>query len=234
MPKLLSERDTNPKVAKNNKLGWATAVMHLSPSDTSGVMNVCPKASAGCREACLHWAGHQFSVKYRARVARTVFFHEDRAGFLAQLEREIAAHVRWAEAHDLHPAVRLNGTSDLTWEKIAPSLFSIFTDVQFYDYTKMLNRLRGDLPVNYHLTFSLSEDNEDEALEALARGFNVAAVFEHVPETFLGRPVIDGDEHDFRPADPEGVIVGLKVKGVRGRADETGFVNRERGLPIAA
>jgi hypothetical protein len=35
--------------------------------------------------------------------------------------------------------------------------------------------------------------------------------------------VIDGDEHDYRPADDKGVIVGLRAKG-KAIKDKSGFV----------
>jgi len=54
-------------------------------------------------------------------------------------------------------------------------------DVQFYDYTKSTRRAIahafGDMPANYHLTFSRSECNDRDALNVLARGGNVAVVF---------------------------------------------------------
>jgi hypothetical protein len=58
---------------------------------------------------------------------------------------------------------------------------------------------------------------------ALSNGMNVAAVFHKVPETYLGRTVINGDETDLRFLDPKGVIVGLKAKG-KAKKDTTGFV----------
>lgn len=56
-----------------------------------------------------------------------------------------------------------------------------------------------------------------------AAGMNVAAVFKEVPFTYMGRPVINGDETDLRFLDPKGVIVGLKAKG-KAKKDTTGFV----------
>jgi hypothetical protein len=44
-----------------------------------------------------------------------------------------------------------------------------------------------------------------------------------LPETYLGRPVIDGDEHDLRFLDPSGVVVGLRAKG-KARKQRGGFV----------
>jgi hypothetical protein len=97
----------------------------------------------------------------------------------------------------------------------------MFPSVQFYDYTKLANRKA--LPANYHLTFSLAENNEVQAFAALANGLNVAAVFRKVPAVFMGAAVVDGDETDLRFLDPKGVIVGLKAKG-KAKRDTTGFV----------
>jgi hypothetical protein len=98
----------------------------------------------------------------------------------------------------------------------------MFPDVQFYDYTKINNRKVSHIP-NYHLTFSKADGNDMDVRIALSNGMNVAAVFHKVPETYLGRQVIDGDETDLRFLDPKGVIVGLKAKG-KAKKDTTGFV----------
>ena len=52
-------------------------------------------------------------------------------------------------------------------------------------------------------------------------------VFDRRPEQWYGWPVINGDEHDLRFLDPEGVIVGLTAKG-RAKQDKTGFVVHAR------
>lgn len=105
---------------------------------------------------------------------------------------------------------------------------ALFPDVQFYDYTKLANR--RNVPANYHLTFSLADGNMAQALQALANGFNVAAVFRDVETRahymagqFLGYPVIDGDETDLRFLDQKNSIVGLYAKGAAKR-DTSGFV----------
>lgn len=128
--------------------------------------------------------------------------------------------------------MRLNGTSDVAWEKKSGfrDLFERFADVQFYDYTKVASRVVRDgrqvpLPKNYHLTFSLSESNAREAEQVIrSTNVNVAVVFDvrlgrgerepdPMPKTWGGRRVIDGDLHDLRFRDPPGVIVGLRAKG---------------------
>lgn len=231
MTQLLSHFDSNPKVAKNTKLGWGTAVLHLAPANMSG-FQVCSKRSPGCEAACLHFAGgdHLMPLKNRSRIAKTRFFFARRAEFMAQLLKEIKAHVRKMERLGLKPAVRLNATSDIPWERVRcgdhPNIMSALPDVLFYDYTALPNR---SVPANYHLTFSLKETNEGDSRIALGMGMNLAVVFPtaELPTEFWGLPVIDGDENDFRPGDPTPCIVGLKAKGKKGINDTSGFVMRE-------
>lgn len=245
---LLSAIDANPKVAKNGKLGILTSVLHLAPGDMSG-HEVCPKRSPGCSAACLHFAGSPayLTNKTQARIKKTKLFFADRNIFLNILALEMAEHIKIADKKNMEPAFRLNGTSDIVWERKkfilwpetvaaltkigvpfnrdAIVITDLFPTVSYYDYTAIAGRV---VPDNYHLTFSLKEQNMNDTLAEIARGLNVAAVFPvgQIPASFLGLPVIDGDEHDYRPADPQGCVVGLKVKGLKGRADDTGFVYR--------
>lgn len=225
---------SNPKVEKGTKRGYATAIMHLSPSDRSG-LQTCPKASRLCRAACLNTAGRggifakgeADNTIQRKRRLRTHWFFARRAEFMAQLDREIQSHVRKATRKGLVPCVRLNGTSDIRWETIldedGKTVFDRHPDVQFYDYTKIPGRDLG-IP-NYHLTFSQAESNDSEVADEVARGMNVAVVFDRVPSEYLGVPVVDGDETDLRFLDPSGVVVGLKAKGAA-KQDKSGFVKR--------
>jgi hypothetical protein len=228
----------NPKIAKGEAHGFLTNIMHLAPSWLSG-FNVCPMATKGCAAACLNTAGRGGIFKagettnriQEARKARTLFFFNDRPAFMAQLVKEIRNAIRNAERHGLTPVFRLNGTSDIRWETVTvedadgfvwPNVMTMFPDVVFYDYTKIPNR--RDLPANYHLTFSLAEDNDMHARTALDNGMNVAAVFrKHIPGIYMERPVVNGDATDLRFLDDSGVIVGLKAKG-KARHDTSGFV----------
>ena len=126
----------------------------------------------------------------------------------------------------MQPVIRLNGTSDKSWLDIIRE----FPAIQFYDYTKVYNRVAKDLPENYHLTLSYSEANPDYADKVLAYAnkyqANLAVVFRdkhNIPETFLGRPVINGDADDLRFLDPQGVVVALYAKG-KAKKDASGFV----------
>lgn len=212
----------NPKTVKSRDYGYYTVILHLAPASLSG-RNVCPNSTPGCRASCLNTAGHGFfdSVA-EARLNRTLFYFNAREEFHRQLEIELKAAQRTAEKAGLELAVRLNGTSDIP---ALPLYFAPkFKDVKFYDYTKLHSTLRrADLPENYHLTFSRSEKNEKECLEALSLGFNVSAVFAGTPpEEMWGVPVISGEDHDLRFLDPKPSVIALTAKG-QAKKDETGF-----------
>jgi hypothetical protein len=152
----------------------------------------------------------------------------DRPAFLEQLRNDILLLIKKAKAEGKTPCVRLNGTSDLGWEGLAKSIMEEFSDVQFYDYTKVLPRMKrfceGKFPKNYHLTFSRSECNWEDCKIVLSLGGNVASVFYKVlPDNYEGYKVIDGDLSDLRFLDDKNVIVGLKAKG-KAKYDESGFV----------
>jgi len=211
----------NFKTVKGEKLGVLTGILYLAPAKISGY-EVCPRRSAGCTAACLYTAGMgAFSNVQQARINKTKMYFEDRPNFLFQLEKDIKALVKKANKLNMKPAIRLNGTSDINW--MSSGIMDKFPDVQFYDYTKVLRRLKDKIPANYNITFSKSEDNNSECETALELGFNVAAVFKNLPQQYMGRQVINGDETDVRFADGKGVVIGLTAKG-RARKDLSGFV----------
>ena len=110
----------------------------------------------------------------------------------------------------------------------------LFPNVIFYDYSKhfkrMIKYLKGQLPSNYHLTFSRNEANDFQTTQVLKAGGNVAVVFrDKLPETYKGYKVISGDEHDLRFLDDKNVVVGLKEKLTLNKhgkldRDNSGFV----------
>ena len=225
----------NPKLAKGETKGYLSFVLHLAPATLSG-KEVCPKRTEGCTAACLNTAGRGGIFKkgettnkiQQARIRRTKMFFEQRVSFFNLLTKEIQAAISMAKKQGLTPVFRLNGTSDLSWEKYdvnetGLNIFQIFPEVQFYDYTKVYGRKVSHIN-NYHLTFSKADGNEMDARIAAQQGMNVAVVFrKELPETYFGRKVINGDETDLRFLDEKGVIVGLKAKG-KAKNDQTGFV----------
>jgi len=222
---LLAKGSTNPKLAKlADELGILPFALSLAPFDVSGAGNVCPFASPGCSTVCLNYAGRgQMSTVQQARIQKTRFWFSDRQGFLALLQADLDKVSRLAGKKGKRAAVRLNVFSDIPWERFLD--LESFHGIQFYDYTKIAKRL-GKTPKRYYLTFSLSESNEPEASQALAKGFNIAAPFREKPEEFLGYPVIDGDTHDYRFLDEQPAVVALKPKGLA-KQDTSGFVRED-------
>jgi len=221
------------------KQGYLTHILHLAPHTLSGYQ-VCALAD-GCQIPCLNLAGRGGMFKkgestnriQQARIRKTKQFFQVREWFMARLVKEIQNGIKYALKHNLIPVFRLNGTSDLPWEKFRVildgveyrNIFQAFPQITFYDYTKIPGR---KVPANYHLTFSRSAHNELSVIKAISNQMNIAVVFDNkklMPETFLGRKVINGDETDLRFLDQKNVIVGLKAKGPAKR-DLTGFVVR--------
>jgi hypothetical protein len=232
----------NPKTLKGMMVGYNTYILHLAPSTLSG-KNTCPKATPGCAAACLNTAGRggmfkkgeNTNVIQQARIRKTKSFYENREEFMRLLVADIELGIKQSKRLGLTPVFRLNGTSDLSWEKysvirkgqIFSNIFEAFSEVQFYDYTKILGRRVASID-NYSLTFSAADGNELDVYRAISQGYNVAVVFgikktEPMPEYYLGRPVFNGDESDLRFLDPKGVVVGLYAKG-KAKKDTTGFV----------
>jgi hypothetical protein len=232
----------NPKTLKGQSVGYLTYILHLAPANLSGY-NTCPKATAGCTAACLNTAGRggmfkkgeTTNVIQQARIRKTIFFFEERSGFMEWLVKDIELAIKQSAKKNLIPVFRLNGTSDISWEKyevirngvLYRNIFAAFPEIQFYDYTKILGRKVKDIK-NYHLTFSAADGNDVDVNRAMFDGYNVATVFglkktEPMPEFYKGAPVFNGDESDLRFLDPKGVVVGLYAKG-KAKKDTTGFV----------
>ena len=223
----------NPKTLKGMKQGFMTYILHLAPANLSG-HEVCPKRTEGCTAACLNTAGRggmfkageATNVIQQARIRKTKLFFEQRDAFMYLLADDIKKAIKQAEKKGFIPVFRLNGTSDLSWEKYAvggfKNIFEMYRDYQFYDYSAVLGRKVANIP-NYHLTFSAKENNNADVEKAIEQGYNIAMVFDKLPETYMGRPVINADASDLRHLDPKGVICGLKAKG-KAKKDTSGFV----------
>lgn len=237
---------TNAKTVKGEKLGYLTGVLYLAPAKLSGYQ-VCPMAfTAQCELPCLNKAGlgGVYTSIQKARIAKTIRFFEDRDNFMADIVKSIhgliklsrkqrrAKNGRFVKAYQV--LVRLNGTSDIRWELIPVTIDGVtyanlmlaFPDIQFYDYSKIVNR--RDLPENYDITFSYSgvkafQPFVSKAQKALMR---IAVVFRHaadIPKSFIGMECIGGDNSDVRHIEPQNVVVALYAKGPAKR-DQSGFV----------
>jgi hypothetical protein len=232
----------NPKVLKGMSQGYMTYILHLAPANLSGY-ETCAKRTTGCTAACLNTAGRggmfkkgeNTNVIQKARIRKTKMFFEDRITFMNLLVKDIELAIKQSVKKGLIPVFRMNGTSDLAFEKYEvlrngqsyTNIFYAFPEVTFYDYTKILGRKIKMIP-NYSLTFSAADGNDADVYRAIAEGYNVATVFglkktEPMPETYLGRTVFNGDDSDLRFLDPKGVVVGLYAKG-KAKKDTSGFV----------
>ncbi len=224
----------NAKTVKGQKLGYLTGILYMTPARAPGIdgANLCKYSTAGCRAGCLFTAGRgAFNNVAAGRARKRALFLADPAAFVGRLVEEIGALERRARRAGLRAVVRLNGTTDISWEETAPALFQRFPRVQFYDYTKDPRRAVRDWPgtraPNYDLTYSHAEGRETATASVLAAGGRVAVVFSTrrgaaLPKTWKGYRVKDGDRHDLRFLEGPGVV-GLRAKG-KARRDKSGFV----------
>ena len=230
--------DTNAKTIKGEKYGIKTAILYLMPAMGSGVQMCAMASTAGCEKPCLFIAGRgAMNSVMLSRLRKTLYFNQYRDQFMLQLQNELIRERAKAKRRGYKLIVRLNGTSDIRWENVNigyayANIMQALPDIQFYDYTKLANRKH--IPANYDLTFSYSgvEAYQPFVAKAVANGERIAVVFRNRAivnamlangDTFLGLPVVDGDDTDIRHLDPKGAIVALYAKGPA-RRDQSGFV----------
>jgi hypothetical protein len=230
-PKAMLRLDGSTKVIKGNRLGFRTAILYLAPYRMSG-MNVCANAAlAECHKPCLNTAGRGAMTSVQlSRLRKTLFLFQHKEAAVAMIKRDVARFEARSAKHGWILLVRLNGTSDVRWENYG--IIQAFPNVQFYDYTKLANR-RG-IPANYDLTFSYSglPAFQSQVKIAIDAGMRIAVVFRNravvedmltAKASFLGLPVVDGDDTDVRHIDPMGSAVALYAKGLA-KNDHSGFV----------
>lgn len=228
---LLTPPSNNYKLKKSEAPSFG---LSLSPANGSGD-NVCRFSTHTCREHCVSFSGNGgYPVVEVARRSRTHLLSSRPDAFYTLLLDELE---RAYEKHGADLRVRLNTFSDIPWETFDGfEVFERWPLLRFYDYTKWSDERILSAPPNYHLTYSLSELDDDlEAALMALRGINTAVVFDTprgkpLPSSFMGYDVIDGDETDDRWLDPSPVIVGLRAKGTM-RGDTTGFVRAAKPAP---
>jgi hypothetical protein len=240
IPKNLLTFD-NSKTVKGEKFNYKTAILYLSPHrQNSQGKNICPFASPNCIISCLYTAGRgKFSNVQKARMNKTEYFIQNRIAFFEQLDKEL---IKLTAKFGNSLAVRLNGTSDIPWENF--DMFNVFIkhfNIQFYDYTKNPKRILNNKHKNYHLTFSLSEEesNKQSANWIFNQGLGNVAIVLHpvlfdslfkeglkeVTYNHKGRVfnLFNGDLSDLRFLDSKNSLICLKAKG-EAKKDTSGFV----------
>jgi hypothetical protein len=211
--KLLNTNASNPKILKSQTgTEYNIASLSLMPND-----QICAaRLLAECADPCLVQAARgAFPNVQQARMSKSDFWHQDKAGFLELLKTEIKAFRKKCHAAGKEACFRLNTFSDIPYEKLG--IPQAFGDCLFYDYTKIAGRL-GRTPANYHLTFSYSAAPQYQKSVAMALKTDapVAVVFRGfvpVGDYYLGREIIDGDKSDLINMKAKGQIVGLRLKG---------------------
>ena len=219
------------KMKLSRKCGTLTYCLYLAPATMAGrtesgrIINVCPNSKV-CREFCLNGSGNNKADQIAhgkgtskidlARIKKTRLFYNDRAKFMSILIHEIRQKREYARRVGMPFSIRLNGTSDLSPELFidpdtGKNILQLFSDVQFYDYTKVKSRIRlmKKYP-NYDLTLSYNGENGEDCRQFLKEGGRVAVVFlDSLPKTFDGYKVIDGNGYDMRYLDERQTVVGL-------------------------
>ena len=234
---------TSSKVEKGETEKVLTVVLYMAAASSSG-FNLCPWATPGCIKACLgHSTGRlKMNSSQRAQVRKALLFKLYPAYFLRRIVAELTLHACEAQALGMTAAARLNGSTDIPWEKYLNTEAIQAMGVTLYDYTKAPARARKT--AGYHLTYSVSEsiDSAIEASQWLARGGNAAVVVAAEDSDKLkdakrvhlnmvqnrqgwGWPTHSGEDTDLRFTDPAGHVVVLYAKG-DALKDRTGFVQR--------
>lgn len=225
--------NNSSKHEKAYKFNEMVYTIYLAPAKSSGY-EVCPGRTKNCTEACLSQSGRNIMDQGReiingSRIKKTRLFFEEKEFFMRWIIKEINKSEQMAKDQEFRFSVRLNNTSDISpedFELEGINILEIFPDIQFYDYTKVPERVQLLSKYdNYDLTFSYNGQNMDTCKQMLSQGIRVAMVFDKVPDQYMGYKVVDGDKYDMRYLDPKDCIVGLKYKKVRNKLrDNNDFV----------
>lgn len=243
----------NSKLRKApGKAGRYRAIgLAMAPANYSG-RELCAWRTAGCTLACNgFWSGMNVTISTRlALIGRALLWNNFRSLFVEKLFRELSNFDKLCARSGVLPAVRLNVSTDIVWERLLPELFTEFPTLSLYDYTKALPKHRPTLPRNYTLCHSFNERTTSaDVRDIIDSGRNVVIAFDsaYAPQRKLWGalpasvrftndsgldfelPVINADRHDIRltAVDGRGVVQGLHGKSGRSRVDsavDSGFM----------
>jgi hypothetical protein len=214
--------NSSAKIVKGKKLGIETAILYMKPSDVISVITLCAGAKLfGCEKECLESSGQLgMSTADNAKIKRTILFLLKEKEFYIELRKEIEKKQKKALKKGNTFVVRLNGTTDIDFSDFIESM----PETNFYDYTKIYQRMKKNDLDNYHLTFSGSANNS-HAINITARsiknGFNTVLAINtaetkgeyKLPNKLDLIPLINMDDTDARFLDPSSSVGVLKRKG---------------------
>lgn len=234
-PILCTAENANTKLSKSYKLHpeYRTAYVALLPANYSG-HNVCPN-HAHCKAHCIGFSAgrNRFDNSIMGKYLKTLYYSRMREKFVAQLCAELERFEKLCGRTGRIGAIRLNAFSDIAYEVRHPEVFSAAPRSVFYDYTKLLGRFSGQLPANYHLTYSLvSAVHDMPAIHKIATLDNIRcsavfsrAAYEKLKWSFGGMiyssglggiNIVDGDDHDLTFLRPAGKVLILREKSKLG------------------
>ena len=192
-----------------------TYIMYLQPADKVASKTLCVGAvAAGCKKPCLISSGQLgMSTGQMAATKRTILLTLRNAESLAAIGLEIDKAERKALKTGIPALFRLNGTSDIDFGNFIASK----PESRFYDYTKVLARVRKNTLPNYDLTFSgsmFSTQSKSALSKAIAARFRIAVAFntKGLKDDALAMPVglVSFDTTDLRHLD--GKVIGTLTR----------------------
>ena len=241
---LLSE---NPKTIKSD---IKTYILHLAPSNQSGIINVCPSA-LNCAKLCLHHSGNKlyYPTKVKSRINKTIAFNDSQNDFMNILILNIIRNYR--KNNNQLTAFRLNGTSDILFENIQiyisvglsdfiynkfsfninsgyySNIFEIFKhekNIIMYDYTKNKREYKNLLnEFNYHLTFSF--DGESNKI-------NIDRCFDAIKQNINIASVINYKKKEILPTKFYSKIFDINFDCIDGDNDDMRFLDAKNKLVL--
>lgn len=241
---LLSE---NPKTIKSD---IKTFILHLAPSNQSGIINVCPSA-LNCAKLCLHHSGNKlyYPTKVKSRINKTIAFNDSQNDFMNILILNIIRNFR--KNKNQLTAFRLNGTSDILFENIQiyisvglsdfiynkfsfninsgyySNIFEIFKhekNIIFYDYTKNKREYQNLLnEFRYHLTFSF--DGESNKI-------NIDRCFDAMKQNINIASVINYKKKEILPTKFYSKIFDINFDCIDGDNDDMRFLDAKNKLVL--
>jgi len=183
-----------------------TYIVYLQPANKAAVKTLCDGSEAsGCKRDCLISSGQLgMTLGQSATTKKTILYLLRNVWFNQQLLSEIDTAERKAKRDGIPALFRLNGTSDINFEYIVAER----PDSMFYDYTKILSRLRKNILSNYDLTFSGSmytKQSKNALRKAVQRKHRIAVAFntKSLKDDELKLPVnmLSFDKTDLRHLD---------------------------------
>lgn len=194
-----------------------TYILYLQPADKVAAKTLCVFAEkAGCKKDCLISSGQLgMTTGQNAATKRTILLIVRPSEFKKALLAEIDKAELRAVRQGIPALFRLNGTSDLDFSDVIRAR----PNSLFYDYTKVISRIRKNTLTNYDLTFSgsmHSKQSKESLKKAVGLNYRIAVAFntKGIAADSLPLPAMKSfDETDLRHLDAPNAIGYLKRKG---------------------